>query len=449
VARTVDRYEIRGEIGRGGTATVHLACQTDLRRLVALKELSAFGAVDPGAARRFVRESQLSASLSHPSIVTVHDYFEADGIPFIAMEYLPNGSLRSRVGALPLERFAGTLEAMLGGLAHAHAHGIVHRDLKPENVLVTADGGVKIADFGIAKAIDSVETRLTVTGTTIGTPSYMAPEQALARELGPWTDLYSLGIVAFELIAGRPPFGDAEPVAILMRHVKDVPPPLARVAPSTPPAVSDWVARLLEKEPDDRPASANEAWESLEEIVLAELGPRWRRKAALPAVAAGAPTPATRPMITADGAVVDPGDEDPRLAPTVTPRIPLEPPVVAGVVAPARARKRPFWRIALGLVVLGWAVAALAIGALSGGGGGPSPAGTADPAGTPPVVPEAVATEDPPANRSATPTASPTATPTATATATPTPRPTPQGSSGAGDSVSDDPSDDEPDGGEP
>ena len=231
VTRTVvGRYEVREEIGRGGTATVFLACQTDLRRLVALKELSAFSASDPGFARRFVRESQLTASLSHPSIVTVHDYFEADGAPFIAMEYLPNGSLRSRAGALSLGRIAGVLESMLGGLAHAHAREIVHRDLKPENVLVTADGGVKIADFGIAKALDSVDTRLTVTGTTIGTPTYMAPEQALAGEIGPWTDLYSVGIVAFELIAGATPFGDAEPVAILMRHVKDKPPPLTLAA---------------------------------------------------------------------------------------------------------------------------------------------------------------------------------------------------------------------------
>ena len=115
VTRTVvGRYEIREEIGRGGTATVYLACQTDLRRPVALKELSAFSAADPGFARRFVRESQLSASLSHPSIVTVHDYFEADGLPFIAMEYLPNGSLRSRVGALSLAEVAGVLESMLG-----------------------------------------------------------------------------------------------------------------------------------------------------------------------------------------------------------------------------------------------------------------------------------------------------------------------------------------------
>src|SRR5215207_5290160 len=227
----VGRYEIREEIGRGGTATVYLAYQTDLRRRVALKELSALSAADPTFARRFVRESWVSASLSHPNLVTVHDYFEADGAPFIAMEYLPNGSLRSRVGVLSLGQVAGVLEAMLGGLAHAHARGVVHRDLKPENVLVTADGGVKIADFGIAKALDSVETALTVTGTTIGTPAYMAPEQALAGEIGSWTDLYSVGVMAFELFTGRTPFHAADtPMAMLLRHINEPMPRAVDVA---------------------------------------------------------------------------------------------------------------------------------------------------------------------------------------------------------------------------
>jgi Protein kinase domain len=440
VAVTVNRYELRGEIGRGGTATVHLACQTDLRRPVALKELSAFAAADPGAARRFVRESRLSASLSHPSIVTVHDFFEADGIPFIAMEYLPNGSLRSRVGGLALERFAGVLEATLGGLTHAHARGIVHRDLKPENLLVSAEGGVKIADFGIAKALDSVETRLTVTGTTIGTPAYMAPEQALAGEIGPWTDLYALGIVAFELIAGHTPFGDAEPVAILMRHVNDQPPPLTLVAPSTPRPVSDWVAGLLAKDPSDRPASAAEAWESLEEIVLAALGPRWRRGALL---SAAADTPATQRMVTNSRPAVT----DPQLAATVTPRAPV--PVA---VASTPARKRPFWAVAVGLIVAGWALAALAMSALSGpGGDGRTPAATRVPTAPATETPDAVATETP--GTRATPRAKVkprgTATPTATASPAPTATAAPRPASGVGDSRSDDPSDDEPDSGEP
>jgi hypothetical protein len=434
VTKTVGRYEIQEEIGRGGSATVYVACQLDLRRLVALKELSAFSAADPTFARRFVRESQVSASLSHPSLVTVHDYFEADGAPFIAMEYLPSGSLRSRVGGLSLGGIAGVLEAMLGGLAHAHAHGVVHRDLKPENVLVTAEGGVKIADFGIAKALDSLETALTVTGTTIGTPTYMAPEQAMAGEIGAWTDLYAVGVMAFEMIAGRPPFGDAEPVAILLRHVKDRPPPLTRVAPSTDTAVSDWVARLLEKEPDDRPGSATEAWEALEEIVLGILGPRWRRGARLPtsevalARSTGARTPATRRMTTATRIAAA---DDPRRADTVPPRSVLESP--RPVVEPPAAqapRKRPAWCMALALIVLGWALAVLLMSALSCSRSPAPAAPVARPAAARELAPES----SPPA-------------PPAVQSATPTPAPT--SDSGVGDSRSDDPSDDEPDGPEP
>ncbi len=423
VARTVvDRYEIREEIGRGGTATVYLACQTDLRRLVALKELSAFSAADPAFARRFVRESQVSASLSHPALVTVHDYFEADGSPFIAMEYLPNGSLRSRIGELSLGRIAGVLEAMLGGLAHAHAHEVVHRDLKPENVLVTAEGGVKIADFGIAKALDSLETALTVTGTTIGTPAYMAPEQAMAGDIGPWTDLYSVGVMAFEMVAGKPPFGDAEPVAILLRHVKETPPALTQVAPGTTQAVSDWVARLLEKAPEDRPGSAREAWEALEEIVLDTLGPRWRRTAALPPPgatqpqSAGAPTPPTRRMTT--GAMIAP-TEDPRLAVTVPPRRAVAAPAAAagaaaGVGAAAGAgaavaagtrRKRPRWQFAAAVIVLGWAIAALLMSTL--GGSHAPPPQNVQPAAT--TAPPAAATGD----------GAPAGTPAATSTPPP------------------------------
>ena len=405
--RTVGRYEIGEEIGRGGTAAVYLAYQTDLRRLVALKELSAFSAADPAFARRFVRESWLIASLSHPSIVTVHEYFEASGAPFIVMEYLPAGSLRSRVGALRPVAVAGVLDGMLGGLAHAHAHGIVHRDLKPENVLVTADGDVKLADFGIAKALDSLDTALTLTGTTIGTPAYMAPEQARAGAVGPWTDLYSLGVVAFELIAGKPPFDDADPVSLLLRHVRDDPPPLRRAAPSTPPPLADWVAGLLAKAPEDRPASAAVAREALEEIVLDMLGPRWRRGAAIGAAAAG-PVPASA---RSTGAI-----EPMAAATTIPPRVPLP----TSATAPPRWRRR--WRALLAVVLIGWTIAALLMAAAAALRSTPAPLPGLQPAaGTTPGRAEPAAA----------------------------PRPRTQPARGVGDSRSDDPSDDAPDGAEP
>ena len=228
VSRSVGRYEILDEVGRGGMAIVFRARQVDLDRTVALKELSAFHASDPALAERFLRESRLAGSLSHPNIVTVHEYFEHDGTPYIAMEYIERGSLRPYVGRLSLAQVVGVVEGMLAGLAHAEAKGIVHRDIKPENVMVTEEGRVKIADFGIAKAGSGMTGQfLTATGTTIGTPAYMAPEQALGKDVGPWTDLYSLGVMAYEMLVGRLPFPDTESaMALLMKHVNDpVPPP--------------------------------------------------------------------------------------------------------------------------------------------------------------------------------------------------------------------------------
>ena len=224
VLKTVGRYEILREVGRGGMAMVYLARQTDLDRFVALKELAAFHASDAAFAQRFLRESRVAGSLSHPNIVTVHDYFEHDGTPYIAMEYVERGSLRPFVGHMSLAQIGGVLEGLLAGLALAEQHGIVHRDLKPENLMVTSDGRVKIADFGIAKATKQMQTGafLTATGTTVGTPTYMAPEQAMAQDIGPWTDLYSVGCMAFEMFTGKVPFHDSDaPMAILLRHVNE------------------------------------------------------------------------------------------------------------------------------------------------------------------------------------------------------------------------------------
>src|SRR4051812_10712360 len=179
-------------------ATVYVARQLDLDRSVALKELRAFRTFEPSFAQRFLREARLAGSFSHPNIVTVYEYFEYDRVPYIAMEYLPRGSLRPFVGHLTLAQTGGGLEGLLAGLAHAERRGVVHRDIKPENLLVTLEGGVKIADFGIAKATLSLESNsLTAVGTTVGTPNYIAREQAMAGKLGPWTDLYSVGVTAF------------------------------------------------------------------------------------------------------------------------------------------------------------------------------------------------------------------------------------------------------------
>ena len=263
---------------------MHLARQPALDREVALKELHSAHVRDAAFAHRFLNESRVAGALNHPSVVSVIEYFEHEGVPFIAMEYLERGSLRPLVGQLTLAQVAGVLDSVLGGLAEAAAQGIVHRDLKPENVLVTADGHAKVADFGIAKAIGQVcmTDFRTATGQIVGTPAYMAPEQISGGEITPQVDLYATGLIAYELLAGRHPFdGTDAPMALLMRHVNDDPPPLASVRPDLPPGVVAWVHAMLAKDPAARPAGAAHAWDRLEGVVSDALGPRWRRAALL------------------------------------------------------------------------------------------------------------------------------------------------------------------------
>src|SRR4051812_42235084 len=300
IMKTVGRYEILREVGRGGMAMVYLARQTDLDRFVALKELGAFHASDPSFAQRFLRESRVAGSLSHPNIVTVHDYFEHDGTPYIAMEYVERGSVRPYIGRMTLAQIGGVLEGLLAGLTNAEAQGIVHRDLKPENLMVTADGRVKIADFGIAKATTKMQTGafLTATGTTVGTPAYMAPEQAMAQEVGPWTDLYSLGVMAYEMLVGRLPFPEDEaPMAVLMRQVNDPIPAPRSINPELDDELANWIEQMLVKDPAQRLRNASDAWDELEESVIRIFGARWRREARLPAPAAASDSP--RPLTPA------------------------------------------------------------------------------------------------------------------------------------------------------
>jgi serine/threonine protein kinase len=284
VLKRVGRFDLLEVIGRGGAAVVYLAVQRDLQRNVALKELAPFHLADSSFAERFVEESRLAGAMNHANVVTVHEFFEDGSVPYIAMEYLPYGSLRQYIGRLSTAQIAGVLEGVLAGLAHGEAHGIVHRDLKPENLLVAIDGRVKIADFGVARAYSKAATRavVTVAGTTIGTPAYMSPEQALGGDLTPATDLYSLGIVAWELFTGQVPFEENDtPVAVLYRHVHEPVPSVRTVAPDVDAGIAVWLEKMLAKRPEDRFQRADDAWLALEDVVLDLLGPRWRREARL------------------------------------------------------------------------------------------------------------------------------------------------------------------------
>lgn len=204
------RYQLAELLGAGGMARVHRAHDTRMGRTVAVKTLLPELAGDPDARRRFAREAQAAGALNHPGIVTVHDQDEVrDGdevVPFLVMEYVRGGTLsqlvRQAVYFAP-ERAVRITSDILDALAHAHSHGTVHRDVKPANVMVTTEGVIKVADFGIARVLDT-DARLTTTGSAIGTPSYMSPEQINGAEVDARSDVYAVGCVLTELLTGRP-----------------------------------------------------------------------------------------------------------------------------------------------------------------------------------------------------------------------------------------------------
>jgi serine/threonine protein kinase len=256
----LSRYRRERLLGAGGMATVELARDEELGRPVALKTLHAGLALDGTFRKRFVRESQLAARLSHPNIVRVLDAgTEEGGEPYIVMEYVDGESLaqllerRGRLHAPEAVRIAAQAAA---GLAHAHAAGLVHRDVKPHNLLVAADGTVKVADFGIARAAQ--EARLTETGTVLGTAAYLAPELAAGREATPAADVYGLGACLYEALTGRPPHEVGSLVDLAARQQEPVRPPSELVS-DVPSAIEELVMRCLAAEPELRPTAAQVA----------------------------------------------------------------------------------------------------------------------------------------------------------------------------------------------
>ena len=280
----VGRYEIIRELGRGATAVVYLARHALLGKEVALKELDRSQAADTTVAERFLREAQLASSLTHPNIVTVYDYFPHRGRPYIAMEYLERGSLRPLVGRLEVGEILTVLDGLLDGLAYAETKDLVHRDLKPENLMLTDTGSIKITDFGIAKAYGVADDKgkLTQTGTVVGAPAYMSPEQATGRGAGPLADLYAVGVIAYELVTGVVPFSDDEAMAILWKHVHEPVPPVRTRRPDVDERLADWIERLLAKDPGDRPQGAAQAWEDLEPVADDLRPRRWQATTASP-----------------------------------------------------------------------------------------------------------------------------------------------------------------------
>jgi serine/threonine-protein kinase len=286
VGQPIGNYIVRSLIGRGGMGAVYVAEHPEIGRRVAVKVLAPELGHVPGLSERFVAEARAATRIEHPNVITIFDFGRtASGQLYQVIELLKGRDLSQLIrerGALPLAEVVPYVEQLCDGLTAAHEQGVVHRDLKPENIFVLDRQplALKILDFGIAKLLEpgAQAAPHTVTGMVIGSPFTIAPEQAAGQRdaIGPRTDLYSLGVIVYWLLAGRPPFSEGPTAVLLAKHITEAPPPLGALAPALPPAVAALVHLCLEKEPARRPASARELRDAF-------------------AVAARSPIPASRP----------------------------------------------------------------------------------------------------------------------------------------------------------
>ena len=252
------RYRVTERIGTGGMADVYKAVDETLGRTVAVKVMHARFADDPDFVARFRHEASAAANLSHPSIVNIYDYGIESGTYYIVMELVRGTDLKAVVrerGALDPIKVAEYGSQVCSALTVAHGYGIIHRDIKPQNIVLTPDGVIKVMDFGIARAVDSDSTQ---TGSVLGTAQYVSPEQAQGRKLGPESDLYSLGVVLYELSTGKLPFGGDTPVSVALKHVNDEPPAPRAINPNIPPALEAVIIQAMQKDPMRRYRSAED-----------------------------------------------------------------------------------------------------------------------------------------------------------------------------------------------
>ena len=290
---SIERYRRVRLLGHGGMAKVELARDTELDRPVAIKRLAENLAANDGYQQRFLREARLAARLSHPNIVAVYDAGSENGVPFIVMEYVEGETVNDLLGRRrrlePTEAVAFALQAC-SGLEAAHEAGLVHRDIKPRNLLITTEGILKIADFGIARSLDG--TQLTAAGTVLGTAGYLAPEQAAGEPVTAAADIYALGAVLYELLTGRPPYEADNLAELFVKQTEGSITPLRELAPAAPARLEDAVMRALARAPKYRHESAaafaDELGDTPTAVTAVDRSPPTarRRRWALPAAAA-------------------------------------------------------------------------------------------------------------------------------------------------------------------
>jgi eukaryotic-like serine/threonine-protein kinase len=265
------RYSVERSVGHGGMAQVYEGTDTVLGRTVAIKVLAPHFARDDAFVARFRREAQAAASLNHPGVVSVYDTGSDNGVHYIVMEYVAGRTLAQvleQEGRLQPERAAEIARSVAQALSFAHSAGIIHRDVKPANIMLSSQGGVKVMDFGIARALSS--QTLTQTATVLGTASYLSPEQAQGEVVDARSDIYSLGVVLYEMLTGQPPFSGDTPVAVAYKHVREDPPLPTSLVPELPQDLEAIVMKAMAKNPANRYANAQEMAEDLDRFLGGE-----------------------------------------------------------------------------------------------------------------------------------------------------------------------------------
>jgi serine/threonine-protein kinase len=352
------RYRLQGRLGFGGMSTVHLALDLRLERQVAVKLLAEHLAEDPTFVSRFQREAQAAARLVHPNIVQVFDsgLDERTGQHFIVMEYIEGRSCAEILrddGWVEVEEAVGIVEQACEGLHYAHRHGVVHRDVKPGNLLRAREGEVKLADFGIAKATE--QSSITQVGSVLGTAAYLAPEQARGEEAGPRADLYALGVVAYQLIAGRLPYEATSLTELALKQQREEPATLDTLVADVSPELADAVAIALALDPAERYATARDMGRTIADAMRG-IPPEE------PATAATRAAPATQATsLLSTTATRGQGRSAPRGA--VTPRRPRQGPPRVQAPVPAQQQRGSsagrVWATLFGLLALAVVVAAV------------------------------------------------------------------------------------------